>query len=62
MRVLTKELGYEASVADPCLFLLFDQDRRLRGIISVATDRHANEEEQLSLSNWIDDIAKTKEE
>eukprot|EP00435_Cladocopium_sp_Y103_P060880 s1403_g22.t1 len=24
--------------------------------------RHANEEEQLSLSNWIDDIAKTKEE
>ena len=37
-RILTKDLGYEASVVDPCLFLLYNQGRELQGVISVATD------------------------
>ena len=57
-RVLTKELGYECSEGDPCVFYLFDQQRRLTGIISVATDdllhggeaEHWNKMEKLNQS------------
>ena len=37
-KLLTQELGYEMSVADPCLFFLFDAKRNIRGIIGAATD------------------------
>lgn len=45
-RVLTQELGYECSEGDPCVFYLFDESRKLVGIISVATDDllHGGEE------------------
>ena len=37
-RLLVEELGYEISRADPCVFYLFGVNRRLEGIIGVATD------------------------
>ena len=40
-RFIVEELGYEQSRADPCVFYLFSgdgQQRRLRGIIGLATD------------------------
>lgn len=37
-RLLTEELKYEISQADPCVFYLFGPERQLLGIISVATD------------------------
>ena len=37
-KLLTQDLGYEMSRADPCLFFLFDTQRRIKGIIGVATD------------------------
>lgn len=37
-RVLTQQLGYEESSADPCLYFLRGAQGELQGIISVATD------------------------
>ena len=46
-KLLVEDLGYEVSRADPCLFYLFDADRRLKGIIGAATDDllHGGDEE-----------------
>ena len=54
-RILTQELGYEASVADPCLFLLFGEGRKLRGIVSVATDDllHGGDELHWEKMRWL---------
>eukprot|EP00435_Cladocopium_sp_Y103_P057336 s1146_g19.t1 len=54
-RILTQELGYEVSTADPCLFLLFGENRKLRGIISVATDDllHGGDELHWEKMEWL---------
>eukprot|EP00435_Cladocopium_sp_Y103_P035126 s1424_g9.t1 len=53
-----KELGYEASRADPCLFYLFTKKngvRKLSGIISMATDDllHGGDEEHMNRMNQL---------
>ena len=54
-RILVQELGYEASTTDPCLFLLFGENRRLRGIISVATDDllHGGDQLHWEKMQWL---------
>ena len=37
-RVLVEDLGYQQSLADPCIFMLFGQNMQLHGIIGLATD------------------------
>ena len=54
-RILTENLGYEESTADPCLFFLFGKDRRLQGVISVATDDllHGGDDRHWRQMQWL---------
>ena len=54
-RILTENLGYETSTADPCLFFLFDKARRLQGVISVATDDllHGGDARHWQQMEWL---------
>ena len=54
-RILTQELGYECSEGDPCVFYLFDNDRKMIGMISVATDDllHGGEAEHWQNMEWL---------
>ncbi len=56
-RVLTENLKYEASTADPCLYFKFDEERRLRGIIVVATDDllHGGDDEHWKQMRWLNE-------
>ena len=51
------KLGYECSAADPCLFYLFNPERQLQGIISVATDDllHGGTEQHWKNMRWINE-------
>lgn len=51
------QLGYECSAADPCLFFLFDKNRQLQGLISVATDDllHGGTQVHWDKMKWINE-------
>ena len=54
-RILTENLGYEESTADPCLFFLFGAGRQLQGVISVATDDllHGGDDRHWRQMQWL---------
>ena len=54
-RVLTKQLGYVESSADPCLYFRHGAEGELQGIISVATDDllHGGNDEHWRKMEWL---------